>query len=72
MVLRKGDMEKHAHCVKCGQGSTREELAKHMKVFHEPLKCECGMELEMEDMVSWFVNYKVGASVSLYRGCWTM
>lgn len=45
-------MEKHAHCTKCGQGFTREELDKHMKVFHEPLKCECGVVLEMEEMVS--------------------
>lgn len=52
MVLRKGDKDKHAHCPKCGLGLTGEELPKHMKVFHERLKCECGVELEMEAMVS--------------------
>jgi endogenous inhibitor of DNA gyrase (YacG/DUF329 family) len=51
VVLRKGDKDKHAHCTKCGLGLTAEELAKHMKVFHERLKCECGVELEMEAMV---------------------
>lgn len=51
MVLRKGDKDKHVHCSKCGLGLTSEELAKHMKVFHERLKCECGVELEMEAMV---------------------
>ncbi|XP_024371340.1 uncharacterized protein [Physcomitrium patens] len=51
VVLRKGDKDKHVHCSKCGLGLTSEELAKHMKVFHERLKCECGVELEMEAMV---------------------
>ncbi len=52
MVLRKEEMGKHEHCSKCGQGFTHEELGKHMKVFHEPLKCTCGVVLEMEEMVS--------------------
>ncbi|KAG0589348.1 hypothetical protein M758_1G014300 [Ceratodon purpureus] len=51
VVLRKGDKDKHAHCPKCGLGLTGDELPKHMKVFHERLKCECGVELEMEAMV---------------------
>jgi len=59
VVLRKGDKDKHAHCTKCGLGLTTEELAKHMKVFHERLKCECGVELEMEPMVINSASYGV-------------
>jgi hypothetical protein len=58
VVLRKGDKDKHVHCPKCGLGLTGDELPKHMKVFHERLKCECGAELEMEAMVSFsMVSY---------------
>ncbi|OAY79504.1 hypothetical protein ACMD2_08624 [Ananas comosus] len=28
-------------------------MEKHMKVFHEPLHCPCGVVLEMEEMVQY-------------------
>ena len=54
-VLRKGEggrAEEHAHCELCGLSMRRREVAKHVEVFHHKLKCECGVEMEMETMVS--------------------
>lgn len=54
-VLRKGEgggAEEHAHCELCGQSMRRGEVGKHVVVFHHKLKCECGVEMEMEAMVS--------------------
>jgi hypothetical protein len=39
------------HCNKCGRAFQQREMEKHMKVFHEPLQCPCGVVLEKEDMV---------------------
>ena len=36
----------HVHCDKCGQAFQSGEMEKHMKVFHEPLRCPCVVVLE--------------------------
>ncbi|WVZ70209.1 hypothetical protein U9M48_018891 [Paspalum notatum var. saurae] len=51
VVLRKEEVANHVHCNKCGRAFQQRELEKHMKVFHEPLQCPCGVVLEKEDMV---------------------
>lgn len=51
IVLKKEEAENHAHCTKCGRGLSQGEMEKHMKVFHEPIHCSCGIMLEKEDMV---------------------
>ncbi|GFQ00066.1 ubiquitin fusion degradation protein 1 homolog [Phtheirospermum japonicum] len=51
VVLRVEERERHVHCEKCGKAFQREEIEKHMKVFHEPLHCPCGVVLEKEQMV---------------------
>ncbi|CAN6445693.1 unnamed protein product [Victoria cruziana] len=51
LVLRKDEASNHVHCTKCGKAFHREEMEKHMKVFHEPLYCACGVSLEKEAMV---------------------
>lgn len=51
VVLRIEESESHVHCEKCGKAFRREEIEKHMKVFHEPLHCPCGIVLEKEQMV---------------------
>ncbi|CAM6124234.1 unnamed protein product [Calypogeia fissa] len=56
VVLRKEEMNSHVHCSKCAQALKQDDLAKHMKIFHEPLQCECGEVLEMEEMVNHRAN----------------
>jgi hypothetical protein len=51
VVLRKEAAADHVHCNKCGRAFQQREMEKHMKVFHEPLQCPCGVVLEKEDMV---------------------
>ncbi|XP_078153230.1 ubiquitin fusion degradation UFD1 family protein [Carex rostrata] len=51
LVLRKEERENHVHCVKCGRSFQKGEMEKHMKVFHEPIECMCGIVLEKEKMV---------------------
>ncbi|KAI8005613.1 Ubiquitin recognition factor in ER-associated degradation protein 1 [Camellia lanceoleosa] len=51
IVLRTEDAKNHVHCDKCGQAFQQGEIEKHMKVFHEPLHCPCGVVLEKEQMV---------------------
>nr|CAD1834766.1 unnamed protein product [Ananas comosus var. bracteatus] len=51
VVLRKEQAGNHVHCDKCGQAFQQGEMEKHMKVFHEPLHCPCGVVLENEEMV---------------------
>ncbi|KAF9587563.1 hypothetical protein IFM89_004021 [Coptis chinensis] len=51
VVLRKEEASNHIHCEKCGKAFQQREIAKHMKVFHEPLHCSCGVTLEKEAMV---------------------
>lgn len=51
IVLRIEEAKNHVHCDKCGQAFQLGEMEKHMKVFHEPLRCPCGVVLEKEDMV---------------------
>ncbi|CAM8893943.1 unnamed protein product [Rhodiola kirilowii] len=51
VVLRVGEAKNHVHCEKCGKAFQQAELEKHVKVFHEPLQCPCGVFLEKEDMV---------------------
>ncbi|PSS14416.1 Ubiquitin fusion degradation protein [Actinidia chinensis var. chinensis] len=51
VVLRTGEVKNHIHCDKCGQAFQQGEIEKHMKVFHEPLHCPCGVVLEKELMV---------------------
>ncbi|CAO2177103.1 unnamed protein product [Urochloa humidicola] len=51
VVLRKEEAAGHVHCNKCGRAFQQREMEKHMKVFHEPLQCPCGVILEKEDMV---------------------
>lgn len=50
VVLRREELDKHVHCLKCGQSFQQEELPKHMKVYHEPQSCKCGAVLEKEEM----------------------
>ena len=52
VVLRIDDAKNHTHCEKCGLAFHGGEIEKHMKVFHEPLQCPCGVVLEKEQMVS--------------------
>ncbi|KAH6796015.1 hypothetical protein C2S51_037001 [Perilla frutescens var. frutescens] len=51
VVLRVEDSERHVHCEKCSKAFQKEEIEKHMKVFHEPLHCPCGIVLEKDQMV---------------------
>lgn len=51
VVLRVDDAKNHVHCNKCGKAFQQAEMEKHMKVFHEPIHCSCGMVLEKEEMV---------------------
>ncbi|KAJ6680487.1 UBIQUITIN FUSION DEGRADATION UFD1 FAMILY PROTEIN [Salix purpurea] len=51
IVLRIEESKNHLHCDKCGQAFQQGEMEKHMKVFHEPLQCPCGVVLEKEQMV---------------------
>lgn len=51
IVLRVEEVKNHVHCNKCGQAFQHGEMEKHMKVFHEPLHCPCGVVLEKEQMV---------------------
>lgn len=52
VVLRIEEFKNHIHCDRCGKAFQHGELEKHMKVFHEPLHCSCGVVLEKEQMVS--------------------
>ncbi|KAL1307815.1 hypothetical protein HN51_049715 [Arachis hypogaea] len=51
VVLRMEESKNHIHCDRCGQAFQQVELEKHMKVFHEPLHCPCGIILEKQQMV---------------------
>ncbi|KAK8923971.1 hypothetical protein KSP39_PZI019062 [Platanthera zijinensis] len=51
VVLRKEESADHVHCMKCGKVFRAGEMEKHMKVFHAPTNCACGVILEKEDMV---------------------
>ncbi|XP_059661103.1 uncharacterized protein LOC132307388 [Cornus florida] len=51
VVLRIEESKNHIHCDKCGQAFQQGEIEKHVKVFHEPLHCPCGIVLEKEKMV---------------------
>ncbi|XP_045832294.1 uncharacterized protein LOC123923644 [Trifolium pratense] len=51
VVLRIEESKNHIHCDRCGQAFQQAELEKHMKVFHEPFHCPCGIVLEKEQMV---------------------
>ncbi|MED6159824.1 hypothetical protein PIB30_045703 [Stylosanthes scabra] len=51
VVLRTEEAKNHIHCDRCGQAFQQVELEKHMKVFHEPLHCPCGIILEKQQMV---------------------
>ncbi|KAE8703909.1 hypothetical protein F3Y22_tig00110462pilonHSYRG00326 [Hibiscus syriacus] len=66
IVLRMDEAKNHVHCNKCGQAFQSGEMEKHMKVFHEPLRCPCGVVLEKEDMIK--LNFDLiwrGATLSL-------
>ncbi|ANM67522.1 Ubiquitin fusion degradation UFD1 family protein [Arabidopsis thaliana] len=51
IVLRVEEAKNHLHCEKCGKALQPTEMEKHLKVFHEPLTCGCGIVLEKEQMV---------------------
>lgn len=51
VVLRIEEAENHVHCEKCGKAFQSGEIQKHMKVFHEPVQCPCGVVFEKEQMV---------------------
>ena len=57
VMLRKEEAGKHVHCFKCNKTFQHEEIEKHMKVFHEPSYCGCGVILEKEEMVSSVVLF---------------
>jgi hypothetical protein len=56
VVLRKEEAADHVHCNKCGRAFQQREMNKHMKVFHEPLQCPCGVVLEKEEMVCFAIS----------------
>ncbi|CAA6661347.1 unnamed protein product [Spirodela intermedia] len=49
-VLRKEEAGAHVHCSECGQALRREQLEKHLEIFHRPVNCPCGAVLEKEEM----------------------
>lgn len=51
VVLRKEEAGSHVHCNRCRKAFHQGEIEKHMKVFHEPIHCPCGVILEKEEMV---------------------
>lgn len=51
VVLRVEEAKNHVHCEKCELAFHCREIEKHMKVFHEPLLCACGVTLEKTQMV---------------------
>ncbi|CAL9082688.1 unnamed protein product [Musa acuminata var. zebrina] len=51
VVLRKEEAASHVHCNKCEQAFQQGQIEKHMKVFHEPVHCPCGVILEKEQMI---------------------
>ncbi|XP_071697133.1 uncharacterized protein [Rutidosis leptorrhynchoides] len=51
IVLRTEEVKNHVHCIKCGLAFHSGEIDKHMKVFHEPMSCPCGVVLEKTQMV---------------------
>nr|XP_043620605.1 uncharacterized protein LOC122592443 [Erigeron canadensis] len=51
IVLRTEEVKNHVHCQKCGLAFHSGEIVKHTKVFHEPLRCGCGVILEKTEMV---------------------
>ncbi|KAI9176620.1 hypothetical protein LWI28_005133 [Acer negundo] len=51
IILRIDEAKNHVHCDKCGQAFQHDEMEKHMKVFHEPHSCPCGVVLEKASMV---------------------
>ncbi|XP_074270245.1 uncharacterized protein LOC141593331 [Silene latifolia] len=51
VVLRVENAKNHVHCSRCGKAFQQAEMEKHMKVFHEPIHCSCGVVLEKEEMV---------------------
>lgn len=51
VVLRTEEVKNHVHCEKCELAFHSGEIEKHMKVFHEPLCCPCGVILEKTQMV---------------------
>ncbi|KAL4555512.1 hypothetical protein LXL04_038133 [Taraxacum kok-saghyz] len=51
VVLRVEEVKNHVHCKKCELPFHCREIEKHMKVFHEPLVCGCGVTLEKTQMV---------------------
>lgn len=57
VVLRIEEAKNHVHCEKCGNAFQTGEIDKHMKVFHEPLHCPCGIVLEKEQMVSDYLSW---------------
>lgn len=66
VVLRVEEANNHIHCDRCGQAFHQGEMEKHMKVFHEPLHCPCGIVLEKEEMVSTFRCPFLFASFQFY------
>ncbi|XP_044503219.1 uncharacterized protein LOC123223859 [Mangifera indica] len=51
VVLRIEEAKTHVHCEKCGEGLQQGEMEKHLKVFHEPHTCLCGIVLDNAAMV---------------------
>ncbi|KAH7282121.1 hypothetical protein KP509_35G013200 [Ceratopteris richardii] len=56
VILRRDEFQRHVHCPKCGQSLQQEELEKHVKVYHEPTACRCGVILERDNMVKHQAN----------------
>ncbi|KAJ6796780.1 Uncharacterized protein M6B38_220225 [Iris pallida] len=51
VVLRKEEAGNHLHCSRCEKAFYQGEIEKHMKVFHEPIHCPCGVIFEKDKMV---------------------
>lgn len=66
VVLRKEEVANHVHCDKCGQAFQQAQLEKHMRVFHEPLHCPCGVTLETEQMVCNLFHDYFLCAIGLY------
>ncbi|PKA61487.1 hypothetical protein AXF42_Ash014404 [Apostasia shenzhenica] len=57
VVLRKEEAGNHVHCRRCGKAFQNGEMEKHVKIFHEPTACTCGVILEREEMSQGLVGF---------------
>jgi hypothetical protein len=49
--IRRGEEEKHVHCGECGHVGSREDIEKHVVLWHREHECECGVRLKLSALV---------------------